>query len=66
LFDKTLKESWRYQPPEVLRSGSQATIAGDVYAYGVLLFVMAAAGCFGEYKLPFGAKGICCFDVLVF
>lgn len=45
------------QPPEVLRSGAQATVAGDVYAFGMLLYVMAAAGCFAEYKLPFGSKG---------
>jgi hypothetical protein len=31
-------ESWRYQPPEVLQSGSQCTVAGDVYAFGMLLY----------------------------
>ncbi len=50
------EDSWRYQPPEVLQSGSQCTIAGDVYAFGMLLYVLAAAGCFATYKVPFGAK----------
>jgi hypothetical protein len=50
------EESWRYQPPEVLQSGSQCTISGDVYAFGMLLYVIAAAGCFGSYKVPFGSK----------
>ncbi len=49
-------ESWRFQPPEQLRGTARGSAAGDVYAYGMLLYVWAVAGAFSVWKLPFGAK----------
>ncbi len=37
------EESWRFQPPEQLRGAARATMAGDVYAYGMLVYVWAVA-----------------------
>jgi hypothetical protein len=50
------EESWRFQPPEQLQSGNKPEISGDLYAFGMLLYMFSAAGCYSAYKLPFGHK----------
>lgn len=51
-------ESWRFRPPEHLSSSETPfpSVASDVYAYGMLLYMLAVRGVFATWKLPFGRK----------